>query len=318
MQIVKPTKEALSLAIALAGHSTAGKTRSAIRLARGLVGPKGKIGLIDTEAGRSAIHVSATAFDVIHLAPPYAPAAYIEALRIFEDAGYGAVIVDSASHEWEGQGGVCDMAEQQKNARGQSLQGLAKWLRPKVEHKRFIRELLHTRMHTISCLRAKREYEQRKVDGREQILFKGWREVQDKDFLYEMTIAATLQNGGYPLPGAKVPGELTDLFQEDSQITEATGETIAAWLGSRPRDLDHERLLRDATDASASGLEALRSFWTKLPIAEQMHLKPSMEHLKAAAKEVDEVALAAGVHDAASAREMESRLENPFGRQAAE
>mgnify|MGYP001582171076 FL=1 len=47
--IRKATRSQLKLLLALISPSGGGKTYSALRLARGLVGPKGRIVLIDTE-----------------------------------------------------------------------------------------------------------------------------------------------------------------------------------------------------------------------------------------------------------------------------
>ncbi|MEN6542334.1 AAA family ATPase [Parvibaculum sp.] len=303
MEIRRASRQDTHLLISLTGPSGSGKTKSALRLAAGL---GNKIGFIDTESGRSGIYASDHVFDVIDLTPPFSPARYIEALRAFEDAGYDVVVIDSASHEWEGNGGVIDLADAQRNGRGQPLQGLLKWLAPKREHKRFMSELLRTRMHVVVCLRAKPEYEQRKnAGGRDEVVRVGWKEVAESAFIYEMTASAMLSNEpgrqGFPSM-TKCPAGLLHAFPGNTVISEETGRAIAAWLGDIARDPQLELLVRTAGDEAERGSDALREFWCTLTKAQQLKLKPRMDALKARAAEADTPA----------ANENAADLDDPF------
>ncbi|MBX3488533.1 AAA family ATPase [Parvibaculum sp.] len=288
MQIKKATRESTHLIISLTGPSGSGKTKSALRLAEGL---GEKIGFIDTESGRSGLYADEHNFDVLELESPFTPDRYIEALRKFEDAGYDVVIIDSASHEWEGIGGVLDFADSQKSSKGKPLQGLLKWKEPKSRHKKFVSELLRTRMHVIVCLRAKPVFEQRKgADGRDEIVMVGYKEIAESSFIYEMTVSAMLSNEagrqGFPSM-TKCPGALVSAFPSNAPINENTGREIAAWLGKIARDPELELLHRTAGDEAESGTEALQEFWGTLTKKQQLKLKPSMEGFKAKAREAD-------------------------------
>lgn len=148
--IIKPAVRAFQPAlIALWGGSSSGKTFSALRLARGLVGPHGKIGFVDTKNRRGLFYAGQAGglWDHLDLQPPFTPERYIEAFRAFEHAGgYNSVIIDSASHVWEG--GVM------KQADNNSSKGLSKWAKPKKSLKKMINVLLRSHCHVIGWLWA--------------------------------------------------------------------------------------------------------------------------------------------------------------------
>lgn len=52
-EIARAKRVSLPVPIAIIGPSGSGKTKSALLVARGLAGPDGKIGLIDSENGRA-------------------------------------------------------------------------------------------------------------------------------------------------------------------------------------------------------------------------------------------------------------------------
>src|SRR5262245_20948635 len=97
--------------IGLYSESGCGKTWSALMLARGFVGPAGKIGMIETESGRGEAYADVLpgGYDVLPIRENLSPENYGRALTIAEQAKFDALIIDSASHEWEGAGGVLGM-----------------------------------------------------------------------------------------------------------------------------------------------------------------------------------------------------------------
>src|SRR5678816_4329657 len=94
--------------IAIAGPTGSGKTESAMSLARGYVGPKGKFLVIDTEEKRALYKRKRyQPWDWMDFQPPFSPDAYVKALAAGK--GYDAVVLDSGSHEYTGPGGMQDM-----------------------------------------------------------------------------------------------------------------------------------------------------------------------------------------------------------------
>ena len=99
--------------IGLYSESGCGKTWSSLLLARGFVGPKGKIGMIETEGGRGEAYIGREPVGEYLVRPirgNFSPMEYGQAISEAESANLDALIIDSASHEWEGAGGVLAMA----------------------------------------------------------------------------------------------------------------------------------------------------------------------------------------------------------------
>src|SRR3972149_10607751 len=88
----KAIREQTSVLLALAGSSGSGKTYSALRLARGLAGDRGRVALIDTEAGRALHYAERFDFDHCDLKPPFAPPASAGGIAAAGGAGDSVVV----------------------------------------------------------------------------------------------------------------------------------------------------------------------------------------------------------------------------------
>ncbi len=265
----------VSLIIALAGASGGGKTLSALKLARGLAdGDDSKIAYIDTEAGR-ALHYAVApgeqpgpdrfAFQHGDLKPPFTPEAYADAIKAADESGrFDVIVVDSCSHEYEGEGGLHDMhdllvneavekarASHKSNyafdeARTRDRASVGAWNEPKARHKRFVSRLLQCRAHLILCLRADEKIRIEKVtetgsNGREYTKTviiqpkdmpanERWVPICEKRFMYEMTISCVLtpQSPGLPIP-IKLQAQHRSAVSLDKPISEETGRALALW-----------------------------------------------------------------------------------------
>ena len=92
--------------------SGSGKTFSALLLAYGMTGDWNKIALIDTESGRGELYTGVDQigqYNYLPLNPPFTPERYIAAIKECEDAGMAVIIIDSATHEWDGEGGLLEV-----------------------------------------------------------------------------------------------------------------------------------------------------------------------------------------------------------------
>lgn len=277
------------------GESGCGKTLSLLRLGRGLVGPKGKLCMIDTETGRGMIYADAIpgGYDYAELTPPFTPERYIEALDAAEEAGYEACILDSGSHEWEGLGGVLEIAD------AADSKGLVKWAKPKARHKKYVQRLLRSRMHLLISLRAKEKMIQ--VGGAVpvpqgmksgDIISGGFVPIQDKRFIFETTIQLFFPTGGergvpsLRWPEFKCPRDLEGAFPANHQIDETTGSKIAEWVaGGTPVDHEFEALKLAAEEAAEGGTESFRKYWKTIPTqrARLSDLLPNLQSIAAAA-----------------------------------
>jgi len=235
----RPAKrEAISLLVGLAGGTGSGKTYSALRLATGLaVGAR--FGVIDTENGRAAHYADDFSFDSAELEPPFTPARYLEAIRAADAAGYPVIVVDSASHEHAGDGGLLDMHDAElERMGGNASANMAAWIKPKAEHKRFVSELLRLRAHLILCFRAEPKVEMRKgAGGKIEIVPKetltgldGWIPISEKTLPFELTLSFLLMPDapGIPKP-IKLPERLRPFVPLDAPLEEAVGLALATW-----------------------------------------------------------------------------------------
>ncbi|MBO1362064.1 AAA family ATPase [Acetobacter sacchari] len=259
---IKPAvRGKIGLLFGIAGASGSGKTFSALTLAEGIKGPDGKIAVIDTEAGR-ALHYAPKpgtkadpakgTFEFLHLdfPAPFTPERYIEAIRAAEGAGATVIVVDSMSHEWDGEGGCSDMAEQAAIAAATDAKGNVQawkveamtapsWKKPKKLHKRMMSRLIQTRTHLIFCLRAQEKIKFEKVrneqTGRErnEIVQLGFMPICEKSFMFELSGSMTMhpETPGEPRYDLqkKLNHELQAIFPPNQRITIDKGDSLRAW-----------------------------------------------------------------------------------------
>ena len=276
------------LLIGLVGPSGSGKTYSAMRLAAGIAAASGgkPFVVIDTEASRALHYADQFAFDHGDLTPPFRPERYLEAIIAADTAGYPAVVVDSFSHEHAGDGGLLDWHEEEmqrmagEDARRRDAVNMAAWIKPKMAHKAMVQRLLQVRTHLILCFRAEEKIEmvRNKDTGKTEIMpkrslsgFSGWIPVCEKTLPYELTASLLLspEHPGVPLP-IKLQAQHRPLFPEGQEITEKSGELLAAWAKggvakrpapptgeatSGPREAVPPAPAEDTSLSSAAGLD---------------------------------------------------------------
>lgn len=235
----RPAKrESVSLLIGLAGGTGSGKTYSAMRLAKGLAGDR-RFAVIDTEAGRAKHYADEFAFDHGDLTAPFTPDRYAEAIRAADEAGYPVVVVDSASHEHAGEGGLLDMHEEEFERLGRRGEvKMTAWIKPKMEHKRMVARLLQVRAHVILCFRAESKVEMVKgPDGKMQVRpmrsvtgLDGWVPICEKTLPYELTLSFLLlaDTPGLPKP-IKLQAQHRAFVPLDQPLTEDVGRGLGVW-----------------------------------------------------------------------------------------
>jgi len=231
-------RENVSLLIGLAGSSGSGKTYTAMRLASGISAGK-PFAVIDTEAGRAKHYADQFTFDHGDLKPPFSPSAYAEAIAAADATHYPVIVVDSASHEHAGEGGILDMQEADyQRMGGTDKVKMTSWIKPKGEHRKMVQKLLQVRAHLILCFRAEEKIEMvRNADGKMEVRKKvtstgldGWVPICEKNLPYELTASFLLMASrpGVPLP-IKLQEQHKPLFPLDQPITEDSGKRLAAW-----------------------------------------------------------------------------------------
>ena len=265
-------REQIPLLLGLAGGTGSGKTFSALELAKGIAQGK-RFAVIDSENGRAKHYADIFDFDHAEIHAPFRPQVYIDAITAADAAGYPCVVVDSASHEWYGDGGCLDWHDELMG--GQQSKNLSAWIEPKREHKRLVTRLLQIQAHVILCFRAEPKVEAVRKDGRLEIVPKasltgldGWIPIAEKNLPFELTASLLLMadRPGVPKP-IKLPEQLKPLVSLEEPLTAKSGLALAAWAagGAKTaaastvdtRELEEELLaladglgMREATEAA--------------------------------------------------------------------
>lgn len=221
----KAERKKAYLKMALCGVSGSGKTYSAILLAKGL---GGRVAMIDTENGSGEMYADIADYDVAVLAPPFSPAAYINAIKEAQREGYNVLIIDSLSHAWSGQGGVLEMVDKQA-ATSRSNNSYTAWRNVTPEHNKLVDAILQCRMHVIVCMRSKTAYELQENERGKKVPVKvGLAPIQRDGMEYEFTIVFDIDRERHYAIASK---DRTGLFEGKIEpITPETGELIRQWI----------------------------------------------------------------------------------------
>lgn len=224
MQIQEASRKRAKIKMGIQGPSGSGKTYGSLLIAYGLTENWSKIIVIDTENHSAHLYAHLGNYKVLTLSAPFSPEKYIEAIGLCVDAGMEVVIIDSISHEWEGNGGILDMHSQMT---GNSFTA---WSKLTPRHNAFIQEILQSPVHIIANMRAKQDYVLADKNGKmvpEKVGLKGiTREGMD----YEFTLVLELDIKH----NAVATKDRTTLFidKPDFKISFQTGAKILEWCNS--------------------------------------------------------------------------------------
>lgn len=276
--IAKGTKSKQKLRLAISGPSGTGKTYSSLLLAQSL-GCK-RICVVDTERGSSHLYGDKFEFDVLELDAPYSPSRYIEALSYVSKQDYDCVVIDSASHEWEGTGGCLDM---HSKIPGNSYTA---WAKITPLHTAFLEKLISMPLHVIVTTRAKVAYVLEADDkGKMVPREKGMESKQRDGFKYEFTTMFELdQNHCFTCSkdrsGLFVNTEIPEPFNE------TVGERLHQWLneGTTPAAKVND-------DLKAVIAEIVEKLNKAKDTNEVLDIKEDWDLLKKASPEIKEVTI---------------------------
>lgn len=230
-------RESVGLLIGMIGPSGSGKTYSAMRIASGIVGNGGKFAVIDTESRRALHYADKFKFDHCELPAPFRPASYADAIKTADKEGYKAIVVDSFSHEWAGEGGILDWQEEELTRmagdewKKREACKMAAWIKPKMGHKQMVQRLLQSRAHLILCFRAEEKVKMEKdASGKTVIVPQGWQPICSKEMPYELTVSFLLRPEH---PGIGEPIKLQEqhkpIFPAGKLLDESAGAAVAEW-----------------------------------------------------------------------------------------
>jgi len=288
---IKPVQSGQSKAvIGIAGISGSGKTYTALLIARGMVKKASEIGFLDTENKRGSLYADILdgQFMIGDLYPPFTPSRYAQAIKQFQESGVKVLVIDSVTHEWEGDGGCDDIANAPK-ADG-SPRKIANWIEAKREHKKFMNVLLQSNMDIICCIRARE-----KTDFKDPTkpISLGVQPICEKNFMFEMTASMLMENEGKTQKFLKIPSFLKESFGNGSSyLGIKTGQMIREWLDKGEKDSPEiERLKSEALLICEQGTDALTNLWNSLTKEQKAKLKDHFILCGESAKAYEKISL---------------------------
>lgn len=285
---IRPVQRIGSKAIiAISGVSGSGKTYTALQIARGMVSHPSKIGFLDTENKRGSLYsdILDGQFMIGDLYAPFSPRRYRDSIIEFQDSGVEVLVIDSISHEWEGEGGCEDIA----NAPLENGGKMANWKAAKSEHKKFMNALLQCKMNVIVCIRAREKMDFKNPSKPVSL---GIQPICEKNFMYEMTASLMIENEGRSQRFLKMPSFLIPAFGDGkSYIGIQTGKKIIEWVnGSGKEDPEIARIKSEMLMAIDNGVGAIGNIWVSLTEVQKKILFDHKEMCKTSAIEFDRLA----------------------------
>jgi hypothetical protein len=238
----KATKKQAKLRLAISGPSGSGKTMGALQVASGL---GGKLALVDTEHGSASLYSGRFAFDVLELAPPFAPERFIEAINGAAAAGYTAEVTP--------------------------------------RHNALLNAILRAPIHIICTLRSKTEYVLQDVGGKSVPRKLGMAPIQRAGFEYEFTTVLDLSLDNHLATATKDRTSLFD-GQTPEALSAATGKKMLDWLNDGEQQAHYDVDAALARMERAHSLDELAAtfteLWPAVPLEHKQRIAAAKDHYK--------------------------------------
>lgn len=278
MEFKKASKKQQKLRLLIEGPSGAGKTYSALELAKGL---GGRVAVVDTEKGSASLYSDIFEFDALELTAPFHPERYIEAIKLAEYNGFNVLIIDSISHEWSGEGGCLDL---QEKLGGQYRD----WAKVTPRHNKFIQAILSSKCHIIATVRTKSDYVVELNEKGKNAPRKVGLKAEQRDGLeFEFTTVLRL-NQNHLFECSK---DRTRIFDGKNDVLSSEhGKILMNWLNSgEPEQVQEEEKSEmqnldpyESAIKASSTIDELKIAWESIPKSEQKNyaeLKNSVKSL---------------------------------------
>ncbi len=234
----------------LQGPSGAGKTMSALLIAYGLCGDWNKIAVIDSENHSADLYSHLGSYKVLPMIAPFTPERFVQAIHVCERSEMDVIIIDSISHEWEGNGGVLDI---HGSMIGNSY---TNWSKVTPRHNDFLQAMLQSSSHVISTIRAKQDYILVDKNGKQVPEKVGLKGITREGIDYEFTLVFEMNIRNQ----ATVSKDRTGLFTGKAEFLPSveTGKSILQWcnigIDPPPRNQMQEVVLHIASCRSSDQL----------------------------------------------------------------
>lgn len=228
-QSVESYGDKFATSISIFGPSGSGKSLSALRIARGLVGDDGRIAVFDTEDKMRKFR-RITSFDLDLELTNYNPDRCIKAINDAVAAKYDCLIIDSFSPWWDGPGGVLSIKDDLDAKGGKEVKTqFGAWPAATKIQNKVITAIKTCQINLICTMRSKTKWEIVKDhDGRTRNKRIGLQPIQREQVEYEFDFTCEID------PKHNLEFLSTRCLELDgtthNKPDEELGAYIAAWL----------------------------------------------------------------------------------------
>jgi hypothetical protein len=239
---------------------------------------------------------------------PFSPLDYLAVIEHCVKKQARIIVVDSASHEHEGPGGVLEWhaAEVERlkeawNTKSDEKVNIPAWGKPKAARRKLLNYIAQANANFIFCFRAKNKISiSRKKGEKTEVVQLGFMPIAAEEFVYELTAKSLLMPGAGGVPTLeseevgermmiKLPEQFRGMFTgaKGKPIDEDLGEQLAKWAAGSMTSADIADELRSAYDkcvdeGTFASLEARRlEAWKKIPTADKPIVKGASDAAKA-------------------------------------
>jgi hypothetical protein len=281
MELKQSNRNQARIRIAVQGVSRSGKSYSSLLLAYGICQDWRRIAVIDTEHQSAYLYSHLGEYNVLNLTAPYTPERYIEAITTCEKAGMDVIIIDSLSHNWDGDGGILDI---HANMAGNSF---TNWSKVTPRFNALVQKILSSGSHIIATIRSKQDYVITEKNGKSVPEKVGMKGVQRDGLEYDYTIVFELDIYN----NVNCTKDRTQLFNSRIafKIDDTTGKKIMQWCkdGEGYQTKELEEMIR-----SCKTIDELNNLYKNQPHVRKLSAElnhraavikgqiPEYEHLK--------------------------------------
>jgi hypothetical protein len=218
---------------ALVGPAGSGKSFTALKLARLLAGPKGRIAALDTEHGSLSKYADLFEFDVFELGS-YSPDNFMAALDAAEAAKYDVFVVDSLSHFWVGKDGALEFVDAASRRHRDQMSG---WKDFRPHERAMVDRMIASPCHVLVTMRTKTEYveEINPNNGKKQRKKVGLQPVQREGLEYEFDLVGYMdEDNTFIVDKTRCPAYASKVIAKPS---EKDFQAFCDWLkGAKQRE----------------------------------------------------------------------------------
>lgn len=242
-KIEQATRKGQKARISLVGLSGSGKSYTALEMAQ-IITDNGKVVVVDTENRSANLYADmfpGWQFDIFNWEPPFHPRELTQFIKS-QEAEYDAIIIDSFSAFWNGEGGLLSIVDGARKG-SDSTSG---WKIATPIQEEVIQAILRSKCHMFVNVRAKAGIELDKVNGKTVVRKVPMQVVQRDNLIYEMTISANIDVDSHALTIEKTRfSDIADQTYTIGQKRKELATKIFDWLNSAEAEVANEEMISE-------------------------------------------------------------------------